>query len=177
MILTFLYSKLMERLNEKVAEVLHIDLWNNQIAMEPQEEGFERPAVFIELQPVNWQLQGQKQQVGDIMIGVHVVTDTQGNGTSDGDKAADRNRSFERLILLEKVWVALEGYQNHDANGSQFSKLTRINTQMDTNSAQTNRDVITFKCRLTDMAAVPEYNTVALKLKTNGEIVGSVDAN
>lgn len=174
MILTFLYKKLMERLQLKVAEVKHIDFWNNQTGMEEQSQPYDKPAVFIELQPVAWQTQGDKLQVGELTFTLRIVTATQGLDTGTDEATNSQNRALQRLTILEKVWVALHGYQAADAE-SQFGKIVRTGTQLDTNSTQLNTDIITFKCRLTDSAAVPQYTTVPLNLKANGELTNSIN--
>lgn len=173
MILTFFFKSISQRIKDNVTEVTHVDLWNNQIAMEGESQPFNRPAVFIELQPVDWQTQGDKQQAGDLAFTLRVVTDTPGLDTNDEQTDTNQNRALERLTILEKVWVALHGYQAADGS-SQFGKIVRTGTALDTNSSQLNTDVINFKCRLTDSAAVPAYTTVPLNLKANGELVESV---
>lgn len=48
-----MYNMICQRL--KAIEVIkHIDLWNNNVAFIEQEDGWERPAVFVEFMPVNW---------------------------------------------------------------------------------------------------------------------------
>ena len=50
-----LYNMLRERLKEvDGGAVRHIDLWNHNVEFIEQEDGWERPAVFVEFCPIRW---------------------------------------------------------------------------------------------------------------------------
>lgn len=48
-----LYKEIMEKL-KTVAEVKHVDLWNEQTDFLEQEAPFEMPAVFVEIGDISW---------------------------------------------------------------------------------------------------------------------------
>lgn len=173
MITTFLYKSLMEQILNNMPSIKHIDLWNNQTAMEVEEIPFNRPAVFIELVPMQWLTQGSKQQVGDREVIVRLVTDTQGSATASTESDATINSSLQRLSLLEELFVTLQGYQAHDGK-SQFSKLVRIGEQLDTNSSTLNTDQYTFRTRLTDSSATPTFAKAPFKFKVSIDLVDTI---
>ena len=50
-----LYNMLRERLKEVGGGVIkHIDLWNHNVEFIEQEDGWARPAVFVEFCPIRW---------------------------------------------------------------------------------------------------------------------------
>lgn len=60
---------------EKAEDVKHIDLWNHNVEFIEQEEGWERPAVFVEFGPIAWQPNVGGGYRGEGSIRLHVVTD------------------------------------------------------------------------------------------------------
>lgn len=169
MILTFFYSKMIERIIAKVPEVKLIDLWNNQPAMIGEEDAIDVPAVYIEMLPVDWQTRGQKEQQGDLVFILRLVTEATGTETNSREPQERIEAALERLTIAEKLFKALHGYQAYDG-ASQFGKIIRVTNSIDSNSSQLNTDALTFKTRLTDSAAVPVVTTTPLTLKLNGEI-------
>ena len=49
-----LYAAIVAKLKQDVPEVGHIDLWNHNVEFIEQEEGWERPAVFVEIGTISW---------------------------------------------------------------------------------------------------------------------------
>ena len=49
-----IYEMLCERLGN-IPEIKYIDLWNHNVEFIEQEDNWERPAVFVELCPINWE--------------------------------------------------------------------------------------------------------------------------
>ena len=173
MIHIFLFKKIIERINSKVPEIKHIDLWNNQIEMEAQELPFNRPAVFLEFLPVTWHTLGQKRSDADINFALHLVTDMTGIQTDSTQEEQKQNDSLYRLILFEKVWVAMQGYQANDGD-TQFSKIIRNGSNIDSNSGQLNKDTLFFFTHVNDSAAVPVYTEAPLNLRISGDIVPEI---
>ena len=49
-----LFNALKTKLTNDVPEVKHIDLWNHNVEFIEQEDGWERPAVFVEFATIEW---------------------------------------------------------------------------------------------------------------------------
>ena len=94
-----IYEKIVAAIEEKVPEIKHIDLWNQNVTFIEQEEAWERPAAFIEFLSIGWEpLTGRPAYKGRGRVQVHVVTDW------DGD--AVQSNAFK---LSDKVAKALSG--------------------------------------------------------------------
>ncbi len=71
-----LYEKILARLKERVPEINHIDLWNENVDYVEQETAWSRPAAFVEFGTIAWQpLTGRPAYKGTGKVLVHVVTD------------------------------------------------------------------------------------------------------
>ena len=56
--------------------IKHIDLWNHNVEFIEQEENWERPAVFVEFQPIQWNaIQPGAEYRAEPIVHLHVVTD------------------------------------------------------------------------------------------------------
>ncbi len=100
-----LYNAIKTKLAEEVPEVKHIDLWNHNVEFIEQEEGWERPAVFVEFGKIDWSpFQGGGQR-GKGTVTIHLVTDWAEGGH---DAAFD---------LESKVHGAIDGLSGEDFNG------------------------------------------------------------
>ncbi len=100
-----LYNAIKEKLASDVPEVKHIDLWNHNVEFIEQEEGWERPAVFVEFGKIDWSpFQGGGQR-GKGLLTIHLVTDWADGGH---DAAFD---------LEDKVRAALDGLSGDSFNG------------------------------------------------------------
>lgn len=86
-------------------EVQHVDLWNHNVEFVEQEEGWARPAVFVEFGKIEWSpFQGGSQR-GKGLVTIHLVTDWADGGH---DAAFD---------LCRQVHAALDGLSGEDFNG------------------------------------------------------------
>lgn len=87
--------------------VKHIDLWNRNIEFIEQEAVWERPAVFIEFEPISWRsiVPGTEYRA-EARVRLHIVTDWV---SSESDKV---NGSISMLDLpghIHDVLTGLEG--------------------------------------------------------------------
>ena len=101
-----LYQMLCDRLKEVGGGAIrHIDLWNHNVEFIEQEEGWERPAVFVEFQPIRWNaiVPGVEYRA-EPEIALHVVTDWSG-GVNEGSPF--KEESLRVFDLLEEIHAAL----------------------------------------------------------------------
>ena len=70
-----LYAAIVAKLKQDVPEVGHIDLWNHNVEFIEQEEGWERPAVFVEFGVIAWEPYVGGGYRGRGVVRLHVVTD------------------------------------------------------------------------------------------------------
>lgn len=100
-----LFNAIKAKLAADVPEVKHVDLWNHNVEFIEQEEGWERPAVFVEFGKIEWtSFQGGCLRGGGIVT-IHLVTDW-----SDGGHDA----AFD---LCNRMYAALSGLSGEDFNG------------------------------------------------------------
>ena len=105
-----LYKKLCERLKTvSGGAIRHIDLWNHNVEFIEQEEQWERPAVFIEFEPVRWReiVMGVEYRAEPV-VNLHVVTDWKGS-SADGSELQDE--SLEVFDLLDDIHRRLAGME------------------------------------------------------------------
>lgn len=87
--------------------IRHIDLWNHNVEYIEQEEQWERPAVFVEFEPIRWNvLVGRVEYRAKPMVSLHVVTDWQGSSAASSEM---RGKSLEVFDLLEAIHNVLCG--------------------------------------------------------------------
>lgn len=85
--------------------IKYIDLWNHNVEFIEQEENWDRPAVFVEFCPIQWQaIQNGVEYRAEPTVNLHVVTDWQGSSASD---SAFREESLEVFDLLDEIHRAL----------------------------------------------------------------------
>ena len=106
-----LFNAIKAKLGDEVPEVKHIDLWNHNVEFIEQEDGWERPAVFVEFGKIDWSpFQGGYQR-GKGTVTIHLVTDWAEGGH---DAAFD---------LESKVHSAIDGLSGEDFNGMALMEI------------------------------------------------------
>lgn len=100
-----LYDAIKAKIAGDVPEVKHVDLWNHNVEFIEQEEGWERPAVFVEFGTIVWSPLKSNAYRGKGTVNVHLVTDW----TEGGQEAA--------FALSQKVSVALDGLDGETFGG------------------------------------------------------------
>lgn len=103
-----LYNAIKAKLRQDVPEVGHIDLWNHNVEFIEQEEGWERPAVFVEIGTISWSPFHGKGLRGKGQVRIHVVTDW----LEGGQDAA--------WSLSDKIRQALTGLCGDSFNGMEL---------------------------------------------------------
>ena len=89
--------------------IRHIDLWNHNVEFIDQETPWERPAVFIEFEPIHWvSIVPGLQYRSEGRVKLHIVTDW-----------TDDVSGIKMLDLPEAIQAALYGLE-----GDSFTDLT-----------------------------------------------------
>lgn len=100
-----LYRAICSRLQEMVPEVVHMDMWNQNVEFAEEESVWGTPAVFVEFGPINWTLfkEGNIYRgVGKVML--HIVTEWSG---AEDDSA---------MLISDKVVAAVAGLRSKNSD-------------------------------------------------------------
>lgn len=112
-----IYEKIREKLlalGEK--EIAYIDMWNRNVEFIEQETAWERPAVFIEFEPVKWiSIVPGIQYRAEAKVRLHIVTDW-------------NNEDTDVFELPEKIHQALAGL-----DGETFTDFTLLESHTNHN--------------------------------------------
>ena len=123
-----LYEKLKERL-ENVEAVKYVALWNHNVEFIEQEDPWERPAVFIEVQPLEWRcVVPCREYHAVVTVRLHIVYDWNDKGMNDFDLGGD----------IAQAVIGLEG--------DSFSGLEPVGSATNHNHEEIVEDVDTYQC-------------------------------
>lgn len=125
-----LYDAIKAKIAGDVPEVKHVDLWNHNVEFIEQEEGWERPAVFVEFGTIVWSPLKSNAYRGKGTVNVHLVTDW----TEGGQEAA--------FALSQKVSVALDGL-----DGETFGGMALAETATNHNHEEILESIDTYAVR------------------------------
>lgn len=125
-----LYDAIKAKISSDVPEVKHVDLWNHNVEFIEQEEGWERPAVFVEFCPIVWSPLKSNAYRGKGTVNVHLVTDW----TEGGQEAA--------FVLSQKVSLALDGL-----DGETFGGMALAETATNHNHEEILESIDTYAVR------------------------------
>ena len=101
--------------------IRHIDLWNHNVEFIEQEENWERPAVFVEFQPIHWNaVRNGVEYRAEPTVCLHVVTDWQGSASIDSPFKEENLKVFDLLDTIHRMLVGMEGetFADFDLAGS-----------------------------------------------------------
>ena len=135
-----LYKMLCERL-QTVGDgaIKHIDLWNHNVEFIEQEENWERPAVFVEFEPIRWSaIQNGAEYRAEPTINLHVVTDWQGSSSASSEF---REKSLEVFDLLEEIHKVLTCM-----GGETFLEFDLVSSSTNHNHEDIIENVETYQC-------------------------------
>lgn len=131
-----IYKMLCERLGN-IPEIKYIDLWNHNVEFIEQEDNWERPAVFVELCPINWEATvAGMRYVTEAKVNLHVVTDWIGSSAASSEQ---REESLQVFDLLEKIHTALA-----DVDGEHFREFDISNSTTNHNHEDILENVETY---------------------------------
>lgn len=87
--------------------IKHIDLWNRNVEFIEQEVAWERPAVFIEFEPIRWtSIVPGVEYRAEARVRLHIVTDW-ASAVDDGSDGSGKH--FELPDRLHDVLAGIEG--------------------------------------------------------------------
>lgn len=131
-----IYKMLCERLGN-IPEIKYIDLWNHNVEFIEQEDNWERPAVFVEFCPINWEATvAGMHYVTEAKVNLHVVTDWLGSSAANSDQ---REESLTVFDLLEKIHTALA-----DVDGEHFKEFDISNSTTNHNHEEILENIETY---------------------------------
>ena len=119
--------------------IKHIDLWNHNVEFIEQEENWERPAVFVEFEPIRWNaIQNGAEYRAEPTINLHVVTDWQGSSSASSEF---REKSLEVFDLLEEIHKVLTCM-----GGETFLEFELLSSSTNLNHEDIIENVETYQC-------------------------------
>ncbi|WP_317899438.1 hypothetical protein [Aurantibacillus circumpalustris] len=158
MILDQFYEVLMARLNAKVTEIKHIDMYDGQYDNPHVDENgniiddsFPRPALFIQFPPsIELQALSMRRKTATIVFSLHLVQDVVQEITKR-TPALIRAKAHAHKILVDKLQYFIEGFNgNNVVSGyNQFDAISWIGMNPYIKIGQQITDVLHFRVRLT----------------------------
>lgn len=125
--------------------IKHVDLWNHNVEFLEQEAIWDRPAVFIEFCPINWeQHQRGVSYRAEPLVKLHIVTDWSGDSPltiSHTDEDGDADSSVELLELSEAIHGVVGCI-----DGEKFSRFDLIQTATNHNHEDIVESIDTYQC-------------------------------
>jgi len=126
-----IYQALKERLQEKVTDLKHIGLWNENMEDLPSGMLFDTPAIFVEFAPISYTSAGQGTPRVPMEIVLHLVHKYAPEEPHESLELSDERRCLEDdplayLDLIEQVESAPIGLA-----GDGFSGLQLISSDLD----------------------------------------------
>ena len=119
--------------------IKHIDLWNHNVEFIEQEENWERPAVFVEFQPIQWNaIQPGVEYRAEPIVHLHVVTDWQGSSSADSEF---REQSLKVFDLLEAIHLLLACRR-----GKTFLEFDLVESSTNHNHEEIIENIETYQC-------------------------------
>lgn len=114
---------------ESIETVKHVALWNHNVEFIEQEQPWERPAVFIEILPLEWRCVVPGHEYHSVvMVRLHIVYDWSEEEMNDFDLSSD----------IAKEVIGLEG--------DGFSPLEPVSSATNHNHEQIVEDIDTYQC-------------------------------
>lgn len=119
--------------------IKHVDLWNHNVEFLEQEEGWERPAVFVEFCPIRWEaLVPGMHYRAEPTVNLHVVTDWTGGMSADSELGEENLKVFD---LLDDIHAALTCM-----NGETFLRFDLVESYTNHNHEDLLENIETYRC-------------------------------
>lgn len=120
------YLSICQHLREKLPDMEHVDLFNDQYNNEQKEHPYNMPATFIEFVAVgDWKLNSDGSQTATLMVQFHHVT-TSVSDTQNADRKSkiEQSLSFKHMLYSKNAHKALQGFA--PANCSKLNRMQSI---------------------------------------------------
>jgi hypothetical protein len=152
-------------LDDKKSVIKHLDIWNNNLQYIEQEPPFPTPALFLQFQPITWEIRSKGLRAADVAVTLHVVTS---NIAPSNHKSQYETKAFEFLDLLDAINANLYGLK-----GDFFRNLVSTTSSTDHDHAELIDSLETYNVQVTDTSAVKVLpTTYVAPVVTTGFING-----
>lgn len=141
-----IYKAICARIAEKLPEIKHINLWNNNLAYLTGGALFPRPAVFVEFETIDWQQSLKRVRQADIGVRLHIITDAV---LSYGSTDPKEDNALEFFDLIDRLNAALQ-----NLNGENFSAFMLTTSATNHDHAELIESVERFITRAQDTSAI-----------------------
>ena len=119
--------------------IKHIDLWNHNVEFIEQEENWERPAVFVEFKPIQWEaIRIGVEYRAEPVVDLHVVTDWQGCASIDSPFKEESLKVFDLLETIHRVIVGM--------SGETFAELDLVGSTTNHNHEEVIENIESYQC-------------------------------
>ncbi len=149
-----IYQAICERLKERVPEVSHIDLWNNNVAVLSGGALWARPAVFVEFETIEWRQMQQGTRRGDVAIRLHIVTDAIAYNGSDDQR---QEAALAYLDLIDNINAAMQGLR-----GEHFTGFMLTTSATNHDHSELIENVERYVTSAQDLSAMPQRQNVTI---------------
>ena len=153
-----IYLAVKAQVLDQVKEIKTFELFNNQLQRESEEEARAYPLALFEYESILWESTAKQHQTGDADIVLHLAFERY------------QTEPLDYLDIVEKVYKALQGF----AVDCQFSGLSRIEDEQDTDHDNCIVWKIKFKTQILDDAADPDKDRQQTTI-TGINITGDLD--
>ncbi|MRM95501.1 hypothetical protein D1Z98_11270 [Riemerella anatipestifer] len=145
---TELYKELADTIQNKIPEVLWIDLWHNQVGFLEEEFPFRTPAIFLSFRTIGTQDLGQLGQQVSLQIDFYLFYETF-NDTYHG--GVNQDSALEFLELKDKIHTHF-----HGSDGAYYSSMRRVGFAPEETGGAGNLYRISFSAIVQDDGAMSE---------------------
>jgi len=132
-----LYQNIKTFVQTNIPDIIHVNIWNEQITNIQDEVQFLRPALFIEFGIVEWNQVNKGKKTGTVPVILHLVTDCY-------DTDADDQDMMTSLELLDDVESIFDG-----SAVSGCTPFTSTTTQTDHNHGNLIENILSYSTQYT----------------------------
>lgn len=161
-----LYKALACRLGDKVTNLKHVDIFNQQYLDSKSDYPLILPAVFIEFAQANWETMSDGIQQGIVEVKFHVCQEMIGDTFLNGTDWEDNLDLFD---LFDEVHLALQDWSPQDEDNHLATQLNRTATKFDHNHNNMLITVMSYKANITDDVVNKAKNLVDVSATLNVE--------
>lgn len=110
--------------------IRYIDLWNHNVEFIEQETAWERPAVFVEFQPIQWEAVATGREYrAQVRVNLHIVTDW------------NERHNIDQFRLPEAIHRLLAGM-----SGTSYAEFDLVSSTTNHNHEEIVENIETYTC-------------------------------